>query len=108
MVRLFFFSVIAWFICSGCGATRCSRLNLRVNGGSVWAASNGATEPRRVWPAPAVGQVEALTVASSARGYLVEFIQGGRLWRGALDANRLPRGPLTAIEDERTAEVTNP
>lgn len=107
MVRLFFFSVVAWFVFCGCGTVRCSRLNVRVNGGSVWAASNGATEPHRVWPAPAAGHVEGVSVASNARGYLVEFRQGGRLWRGALDTNRLPRGPLTAIEDERTAEVTN-
>jgi hypothetical protein len=108
MVRLFFCSVIAWLVCSGCGAVRCSQLNLRVTGGSVWAASNGATEPRRVWPAPAAGQVEGVSIASNSHGYLVEFRQGGRLWRGALDVNRLPRGPLMAIEDERTAEVTSP
>jgi hypothetical protein len=98
MVRaIVLIGVCSWS--AGCAST-CTRAHLRVSGGVVWAATNSATEPHRLWRVPCSGRVDALHVACDRGRCAVQFAQGGRRWRGAFDARTLAHDPLVALEAE--------
>lgn len=79
---------------------------LRVSGGALWAASNSATEPHRVWRLPSRGRVDALRVETGGGRCSVRFHQGGRVWQGAFDQRTLAHGPLVASDAPAGTEVS--
>jgi hypothetical protein len=74
-------------------------LAVRTDAGQVWVGSHVWSEMRPAWKAPAHGRMEDLVIRPIASGHEITFLQGGLQWRGEVDRDHNPRGPLVVVRE---------